>query len=179
MPSRLKLALKSLVRRVHYSGDSHLFVISRVRKALALRRHRQGRSDGLKLKRLKTISHAKRTTLHVEWIARAIHPWDRNRAPLSQQKLYTQQCLEDAQTAIHSLFEEIAEVEAIAVRVFSSPSQPPVMAGIVHREDLMHAVYNSPGMNLKSLGMSFKMNDWRLEPLASTEEHAEINQGHG
>jgi hypothetical protein len=133
----------------------------------------------LELKRLKTISHAEKTTLHVEWIARAIHPWDRHRAPQSMQKLYTQQCLEDAQTAIHNLFDNITDVEAIAVRVFSCPSQPPVMAGIVHREDLMRAVYNSPGMNLKSLGMSFKMNDWQLEPLSSTKGHAEINQAHG
>jgi hypothetical protein len=158
--------LKSLISRVYSSRDNHPYVISRVRKALALKRRRQGRNDGLELKRLKT-------TLHVEWIARAVHPWDRNRAAMSVQKLYTQQCLEDTQTAIRSLFDEIPDIEAIAVRVFSAASQPPVMAGIVHRDDLMRAVYSSPGMNLKSLGVSFKLSDWRLEPLATMEEHGD------
>jgi hypothetical protein len=179
MPLRLKSVLKSLVRRIRYSGDSHLYVIAQVRKVLALKRHRQGRSDGLRLKRLKTISQAEKTTLHVEWIARAIHPWDRNRPPQSLQKLYTQQSLEDAQTAIHNLFDEIADVEAIAVRVFSSASEPPVMAGIVRREDLRRSIYDSPGMNLKTLGVSFNLNDWRLEPLAAIEDHLEVNQAHG
>lgn len=163
MLGRLKLALRSLIGRAHFSKDSHSYVISRVRKALALNRRRDARTDGLKLTHLKT-------TLHVEWIARAVHPWDRNRAAMSVQKLYTQQCLEDAQAAIERLFDEIPDAEAIEVRVFSAASQPPVMAGIVQRKDLRRAVYTSPGMNLKSLGVSFKMSDWRLEPLATMEE---------
>jgi len=176
---RLKSALKSLTRRVHYTNDRHLYLMSRVSKVLALKRKRQGRSDGLVLKHLQTASHAERTTLQVEWIARGVHPWDRTRAAESRQKLYTQQCLEDAQVAIHDLFDEITDVEAIAVRVFSSASQPPVMAGVVHRRDLKHSVFDSPGMNLKTLGVNFRMNEWRLEPLVSVEEHAEINQAQG
>jgi len=88
----LKFALRSLISRI-FSNNNHPYVGSRVRKALALNRRREARIDGLELRRLKT-------TLLVEWIAREVHPWDRNRPALSVQKLYTLQCLEDAQAAI-------------------------------------------------------------------------------
>jgi hypothetical protein len=161
----LKLALRSLISRI-YSKRNHLYVGTRVRKALALNRRREARVDGLELKRLKT-------TVHVEWIAREVHPWDRNRPAMSVQKLYTLQCLEDAQAAIERLFDQIPDAEAIEVRVFCTAAQPPVMAGIIHRTDLRHAIHDSPGMNLKSLGVKFKMSDWRLEPLPMVEDHAE------
>ncbi len=145
---------------------------TRVKRVLALRSHRQGRDDGLELKSL-------RTTLQVEWIAREVHPWDRNRPPRSVQKLYTMQCLQDTHTAIEGLFKEISEVEALDIRVFSAPSQSLVIAGLVHREDLTHAIFDSPAMNLKTLGISFRMSSWRLEPLAAAEDYAEIKQARG
>jgi hypothetical protein len=64
---------------------------------------------------------------------------------MSVQKLHTTQCLEDAQAAIYQLFDEIREAEAIEVRVFSGETQPPVLAGIVPRGDLKHAIYESNG----------------------------------
>jgi hypothetical protein len=165
---RLKSALRTLIGRIHSSVHPQ-YVSSRVRKALALNRRNEARVDGLELKRLKTI-------LQVEWIAREVHPWDRRRHPMSVRRLYTLQCLEDAQAAIERLFDQIPDVEAIEVRVFSAASQPPVMTGTVHRKDLMHAVHSSPGMNLKSLGLRFKMSDWRLEPLPAVEDHGDSGQ---
>jgi len=167
---RFKSALRSCLN-VIYATDRHPYLAARVRKALALNRRREARADGLELKRLQT-------TLLVEWIARAVHPWDRHRAAMSVQKLYTTQCLEDAQAAIRRLFDEIPDVDAIEVRVFSLASQPPVLAGVVHRTDLRRAIHNSPGMNLKSLGVRFMLSDWRLDPLPPLEDHVERSQAH-
>lgn len=111
-----------------------------------------------------------------EWIAREVHPWDRHRPAKSVQKLYTKQCLTDTHSAIARLFHELPEVETLELRVFGSALESLLMAGIVHRKDLKRAVYNSPAMNLKSLGMSFKLNDWRLEPMAPVYEHTEAKQ---
>ena len=167
----LTSALRSLFGSFRTS-DHPRYLGARVKKVLALKSHRQGRVDGLELKGLKT-------TLQVEWIAREVHPWDRNRPPMSVQKLYTLQCLQDTHTAIEGLFNEIPEVEALDIRIFSAPSQSVVIAGLVHREDLTHAVFDSPAMNLKTLGVSFRMSNWRLEPLAAVQEHAEIKRARG
>ena len=169
---RLKLFLRSLLHHVPFNLDRP-YIRARVRKALALHhRARAARPDGLELKRLST-------TLEVEWIAREVHPWDRHRAAMSVQKLYTVQCLTDTQTAIERLFHELPDVETVELRVFGSVAEFPLLAGVVQRKDLRRAVYNSPGMNLKSLGVSFKLSDWRLEPMPSVKEHAEAKQARG
>jgi hypothetical protein len=167
---RFKSALRSFINRF-YAVDRPSYLDTRVRKALALNRRHEARSDGLELKHLET-------TLVVEWIAREVHPWERFGTAMSMQKLYTTQCLQDTQAAIARLFAAIPEAEAIEVRVFSAASQPPILAGTVHRKDLKRAVYKSLGMNLKSLGISFRLSDWRLEPLPQMEEHAERSRAH-
>jgi hypothetical protein len=167
---KLKSALRSFINRFHRLEPASC-IESRVRKALALNRRHEARSDGLELKLLET-------TLLVEWIAREVHPWERFGTAMSIQKLYTTQCLQDTQAAIQRLFAMIPEAEAIEVRVFSATSMTPILAGIVHRKDLKRAVYKSLGMNLKSLGISFRLSDWRLEPLPPMEEHAERSRAH-
>ena len=58
------------------------------------------RNDGLPLRSI-------RSRLEVEWQARDIHPWDQGIAPEEAAQRFAQQCLEDVDAAISSLFESL------------------------------------------------------------------------
>jgi hypothetical protein len=135
---------------------------SRVLRALALHRRGEVRSDGLKLK-------AMSTTMRIEWFARDIHPWERGANPAHRDRLFVEQCLRDADATISRLFEEIPELDALEVRVFHHGSASPLMAGIVNKGDLMQPRREAPGMKLKTLGVTFKMSNWQLEPLQALD----------
>jgi hypothetical protein len=45
--------------------------------------------------------------LHLEWLARDLHPWDRDLPEGSRAELFVQQCLEDADAAIPRLFHRL------------------------------------------------------------------------
>jgi hypothetical protein len=135
---------------------------SRVLRALALHRRGEVRPDGLELK-------AMSTTMRIEWFAREIHPWERGSDPVGRDRLFAEQCLRDVEAAISRLFQEIPELDALEVRVFHHGSAYPLMAGIVNKGDLMPPGPGSPGMKLKTLGVTFKMSNWQLEPLQALD----------
>lgn len=135
---------------------------TRVLRALALHRRGEARPDGLELK-------AMSTTMRIEWFARDIHPWERGANPTRRDRLFAQQCLSDVDAAISRLFAEIPELDAVEVRVFHRDSALPLMAGIVNKVDLMPDRHAAPGMKLKTLGITFKMTNWNLEPLRALD----------
>src|SRR5713101_639401 len=109
---RLTSAPRSLVNRIR-STNNHPYVSSRVGRDSPL-------TDATKLGSTEELKRFG-TTLEVEWIAREVHPWDRNRTPTSVQRLYTLPCLEDAHTAIERLFDEIPDGETLQDRFSARP----------------------------------------------------------
>jgi hypothetical protein len=134
----------------------------RVLRALALHRRGEVRPDGLELK-------AMSTTMRIEWFARDIHPWERTADPARRDRLFAEQCLRDVDATISRLFREIPELDTLEVRVFHRGSASPLMAGTVNKGDLMPPGRGAPGMKLKTLGVTFKMSNWQLEPLQALD----------
>jgi hypothetical protein len=152
----LKLSFTSLASRVSDFYKAHVFW-RKIERALALHRRGEARSDGLQLTSAKT-------TLHIEWLARDVHPWDRGLPRDETEQLFSQQCLADANAAISRLFAEVPVLDTIEVRVRRDPSQAPLMAGVVKRSDLYRSAGASIAMRLRSLGLKFRMHNMRLEP---------------
>ena len=138
----LKLSFMSLASRVSDFYKAHVFW-RKIERALALHRRGEARSDGLQLTSAKT-------TLHIEWLARDVHPWDRGRSRDQTERLFSEQCLADANAAIS--------------RLFRDPAQAPLLAGVVKRSDLYRSAGASIAMRLRSLGLKFRMHNMRLEP---------------
>src|SRR5579863_938558 len=79
--------------------------------ALALNRRGEARRDGLDL-----ISASQ--SLDVAWTARHLHPWDRTRSSVEQDRLFIEQCYADTDAALQRLFSEFPEVDLIRFHVF-------------------------------------------------------------
>ena len=130
-------------------------------KALALNtRSREVRTDGLSLSQF-------RNRLEIVWRARDVHPWDRDRG-LSQSdvtELFSKQCLDDTGAAVERLFCELPEVQFIDFTVVDPKSSAPILHGSVDRSEANTANDVSPGMKLKKFGATYRLTDWRFEPL--------------
>jgi hypothetical protein len=125
-------------------------------RSLALHRRGAVRSDGLRLSYV-------RTKLQIEWCARDIHPWDRDLPPDQAERRFAAQCLDDTNAAIGRLFAQIPAVDTIELSVKREPSQPPLVAGTVDREDFRRNKHLSIGMRLRLLGLKFRMGSLRLD----------------
>jgi len=151
----LKLFLARIASKVSDTCPSRLFW-QRIDRALALHTRGEVRSDGLQLASAKT-------TLNIEWLARDIHPWDKDVSAERAEQLFAQQCLNDTNAVIARLFDELPMLDTIELSVKRSPDQPPLLTGIVHRSSLRDTSNHSIGMRLRALGVSFRMNNFCLE----------------
>jgi hypothetical protein len=134
---------------------------SRVTRALKLKPRGAAPNDGLPLTRLST-------RLEVEWYAREVQPWDRDLPPERQARLFVEQSLSDTVVAIWRMFERMAEIDVIDIRVLE-PHLPDktVLAGTVFRGDVNAAgAHPSPAMSLKLLGVRYRVTDGQFEPLS-------------
>jgi hypothetical protein len=96
-------------------------------------------------------------SLEVEWYARDVHPWDRDLPAECRAELFTAGLMADTTVAIRQMFECVAEIDVLRVRVLE-PNEPhrPVLAGTVSRSDLNAcATSASPTMTLKLLGIHY------------------------
>lgn len=128
---------------------------ARVEQALALRERGAIRNDRLSLVSFKNI-------LQVEWIARSLHPWDRDLPPGEAERKVVLQCIEDASAAIAHLFDLVPAVDAIEVRVLDSQSRAPILAGRVERSDAESRVHLSPLMRLSALGLKLITSETKI-----------------
>jgi hypothetical protein len=128
--------------------------------ALEVNRHAGVRNDGLSLKRM-------RNRLEVEWQAREIHPWDQGLPPERAAQKFVQQCLADVDAAISRLFATLPDTDEIELRVLAPISGEPIVAGTVTRAEADAATSPSLGMKLKSLGLVYRLVNWRFESLAN------------
>jgi len=152
---KLKLVFLKIASRLSDLYQAHVFW-RKLDRALALHRRGEVRCDGLHLT-------SASTTLHIEWVARDVHPWDRDLPDDEVQRLFTQQCLDDTDAAISRIFREIPVLDAIEVCVRRGPSGPTLLAGTVQRNSLRVNDNASVGMRLRRLGVRFRMNNLRLE----------------
>jgi hypothetical protein len=130
----------------------------RIASALALNRRGELRPDGL------SLGHFHKR-LEIEWRARDVHPWVRD-APESQMpKLFAEQCLKDTSTAIEQLFYRLPEIDFINFRVIDPNSSALILQGSIGRKEAEAATDASPGMRLKNLGTTYRLSNWRFEPL--------------
>ncbi len=100
-------------------------------------------------------------SLKVEWYARDLHPWDRDLPVERRAEVFTAELMADTVVAIRQIFERLAEIDAIQIRVLE-PAEPhkTVLAGTVCRDDL-NATRDcpSPAMSLKLLGLQHRVSD--------------------
>lgn len=102
---------------------------SAAENALALNRRGEARRDGLEL-----VSASQ--SLDVAWKARGLHPWDRGRSSVEQDRLFSEQCYADTDAALKRLFVEFPDVDQIRFRVFRPDSEEQLLAGSVARSNV-------------------------------------------
>jgi hypothetical protein len=103
--------------------------------------------------------------LHVEWLARDVHPWDRDLPERRQAELFAQQCLEDVDAAIPRLFEQLPEIDVLEIGVLERGSKTRIIAGTIHRSDLVAQQGSSLGMRLRMIGINYHRTNLRFEPI--------------
>jgi hypothetical protein len=130
----------------------------RVIRALALSKRREARSDGL------SLSHFE-NRLQIEWRARQVHPWDRDLPPARVARLFAEQCLKDADAALEGLFATLPEIDVIEFKMLEPNSGASILSGTVKRTESMAIRAPSSGMRLKQLGVTYRLQNWRFEPL--------------
>lgn len=131
----------------------------RVERALALQQRGEARPDGLVLEHLE--GH-----LRIEWNARDVHPWDKDLATEEMARRFAEQCLDDTDSAINRLFENLPEVDVIEFRVIDPISACSILSGSVQRSASSESGATSAAMKLKDRGVRFRLVNWRFEPLA-------------
>jgi hypothetical protein len=134
-------------------------LLRRVTKALALNKRGEARADGLSMTRAQN-------RLHLEWRARAIHPWDSDLPTSRAAQLFAEQCLRDADAAISRLFAQLPEMEVIEFKTLDPKSSVCILSGVVTRSESTNVKASSSGMRLKQLGVTYRLHNWRFEPLS-------------
>ncbi len=151
----MKITLRSILSTI----DGFRFRRS-IKHALALNLRNEVRPDGL-------VLSSALTRMEIEWYARDIHPWDRDRkiSPEDRALMFVQQCLSDTEAAIFRLFERLPQVDTIELRVLEPRSNMPVITGTVTRSGLETNENLSAGMRLMLSGMTFCLTDWQFATL--------------
>lgn len=134
----------------------------RVGWALALYRRGEVRRDGLALASISS-------NMEIEWRARDVHPWDRNRPQEERRIAFVAQTLSDTEAAILRLFEALPYIQALEIRVLGIGSVTPILGGTVYRDSLAEIRPDlSIGMRLRELGITFHSTGLQFESLADS-----------
>ena len=142
-----------------------------IEHALALHLRGEVRNDGLELKNLST-------RLEIEWWARDIHPWDRNDPPEQKTWLFFRQSLADTEAAIARLFQDLPQVDVIALTVRERNSESVIMAGTVDRSAAEPDAQLSVGMRLWQRGITYRAAPGSM-PLAASGDLEVASVGAG
>jgi len=132
-------------------------LIADVRRALALPPRGGIRRDTLQL-------HSLSTHMRVTWVARSIHPWDRDLSGIDQDDAFATQCLEDVDAAITRLFERLDAIESLDVVVLHPTSHANILTGCVVRDEFVGAKRLSIAMRLKMAGLTYEFGRGGLQP---------------
>jgi len=107
-----------------------------------------------------------RTRLDITWTARNVHPWDRHGSQEQTGAQFVRQALNDAEVAITRLFDNLPDIDEIAVSVLESGSDKIIMAGTVHRSSLANQTAASVKMRLMNWGIRFSLAGSYFEPVS-------------
>ncbi len=129
-----------------------------VSRALSLRPRGAIGNDGMVVRNLSA-------RLRVQLLARAIHPWDRDRPASERSELFVQQCLEDVSTAIPKLFRSMPEIDEMEITVLDPRKKNAIIAGVVKRADALTSNCLSVGMKLKAMGLAYGRSNSGFERL--------------
>jgi len=121
--------------------------VADVRSALALPPRGGVFRDTLRLEALTTH-------MQVTWIARPLHPWDRDLPVFEQEEAFGVQCLQDVDVAISRLFERFELVASLDVVVLHPVSRTSILTGCVLRHEFADAKRLSVTMRLKMVGLT-------------------------
>src|SRR5262249_47284376 len=146
--TELRALFTAIASRISDFYKAHIFWC-KIERALALYQRGEARSDGLQLT-------SATTTLRIEWVARSVHPWDRDLPVDKSERLFTHQCLDDTHAALARLFADIPVLDTIEVRVSRNVLHPPILLGTVERESFRSNDYSSIAMKLRAMGLSFR-----------------------
>ena len=102
--------------------------------------------------------------MRVTWVARSIHPWDRDLPTIDQDEAFAAQCLEDVDTAITRLFERFDVIESLDVVVLHPVSGTSILTGCVVRDEFVGAKRLSIAMRLKMAGLTYEFGRGGLQP---------------
>jgi len=94
-----------------------------------------------------------------------VHPWDRDLPSQQIARLFAEQCLDDTTAALDRCFSALPEVDIIQFKVTHPESGTPILSGSVTRREAKTVWTPSPGMRLKQLGVTFRLENWRFQPL--------------
>jgi hypothetical protein len=154
----IQRALHTAEQREAGKGAPSNRIVRRVASALAVKPRGAVWNDVLSIQDLSL-------RLHVEWLARDVHPWDRDLPERRQAELFAQQCLEDVDAAIPRLFEELPEIDVLEIGVLERGSKTRIIAGTTHRNDLVAQRCSSLGMRLRMIGINYHRTNLRFEPI--------------
>jgi len=102
--------------------------------------------------------------MRVTWIARPIHPWDRDLPGVEQDDAFATQCLEDVDAAITRLFERFDVIESLDIAVLHPVSRESILTGTIVRDEFVRAKRFSIAMRLKMAGLTYEFGRGGLQP---------------
>ena len=159
-----KLSGPGVMRRFH----------AKARQALALNRRGEARADGLRLVEVSM-------KLEVKWLARKIHPWDRDLSEDRAAPRYVEQALFDTEAALERLFAAFPEAICIDFAVLETrvEGNRTIIAGVVDRKEFGNRKSPAIGMRLRSVGIDYHIAGsyfapLYLEPHGAEEAHESI-----
>ena len=73
--------------------------------------------------------------------------------------------MKDADAALERLFATLPEIDVIEFKMLEPNSGASILSGTVTRSESMNVRAPSSGMRLKQLGVTYRLQNWRFEPL--------------
>jgi len=138
-------------------------------QALALYRRGEARNDGL------TLDHVC-SRLEITWLARNIHPWDRDCPRAESETLFAEQALADTEAAVWRIFESLPHIDVIELSVLEPTSGALIATGAVHRSasNAARSPLLSVGMRLRELGITYRLDARDRNPSNEKELDREL-----
>src|SRR5260370_635902 len=101
------------------------------------------------------------------WGARENNPWGQGRPTGGAAKKFGRQCRRGVEAGSCRVLGTRPDTDEIVLRVLDPTSGDPIVAGTVTRAEAAAATAGSLGMKLKSLGLVYRLANWRFESLGN------------
>jgi hypothetical protein len=129
--------------------------------ARALRLRSRGGIDKDNALRIHTLA----ARLRIVCCARKGHPWNEDLPEDKQNELFVRQCLEDVDEAVTRLFRRLPTVDEIDLTILTPDGGTKIITGMVRRDSLLSARQSSVRMRLMTMGLQYRLSDYRFDPM--------------